>query len=83
MSVCVYIQGSTTSRGGKEGVRACVCVCSKLGTILVNECVCIYTGLDDEPWRQGGVEAAEDVDKKGVAWLRARTGSKATSKEGY
>ena len=29
----------------------------------------------------GGVEAAEDADKKGVAWLkRARSGSKAASK---
>jgi hypothetical protein len=51
-------------------VCVCVCVCSKLGTI--NECVYIYTGLEDEPWRQGGgnVEAAEDADKKGVAWLK-------------
>jgi hypothetical protein len=84
MSVYTYIQGSTTSRGGTEGVCVCVCVCSKLGTI--NECIYIYTGLDDEPWKQGGggVEAAEDVEKKGVAWLRrARSGSKAASKERY
>jgi hypothetical protein len=76
----VYIYTELDDEPWRQGGCVCVCVCSKLGTI--NECIYIYTGLDDEPWRQGGgdVEAAEDADKKGVAWLkRARSGSKAAA----